>query len=40
MNEETFDDMLDEILANEELDCTDEVLLEDNLDEYADIMGI
>jgi len=35
-----YDDIVDEFIAEEEINMTDEVDLEDNLDEYADIMGI
>jgi hypothetical protein len=35
-----YDDIIDDVISEEEIYLTDEVELEDNLDDYADIMGI
>jgi hypothetical protein len=40
MDNKSLDDFLDDVLMYDEIDTTEEVDLEDNLNDYADIMGI
>lgn len=35
-----YDDIIDDVIMDEEIYMTDDVELEDNIDDYADIMGI
>lgn len=40
MDSESLDDFLDDVLMYDEMYMTNDVDLEDNLDDYADIMGL
>jgi len=40
MDSESLDDFLDDVLMYDEMCMTNDVDLEDNLDDYADIMGL